>query len=132
MKIVLDTNVFVSGIFFSGPPYRILRAWRDGRLHLVYSAAIFREYERVIGELSREFPGIEGQPFLSLIRCYGDLHQSERVPGISCRDPQDLKFIECLLHSGADYLVTGDKDLLDAKLKTASILTPRQFCDRFL
>ena len=36
MRIVLDTNVFVSGIFFSGPPHRILRAWRDGRVKMVY------------------------------------------------------------------------------------------------
>ena len=30
MKIIPDTNVFVSGVFFSGPPYQILKAWRDG------------------------------------------------------------------------------------------------------
>jgi len=35
MRIVLDTNVFISGIFFSGPPHRILQGWRDGRVHLV-------------------------------------------------------------------------------------------------
>ncbi len=29
MRIVLDTNVFVSGVFFAGPPYKILEAWRD-------------------------------------------------------------------------------------------------------
>ena len=34
MKVVLDTNVFVSGVFFSGPPFEILSAWRDGRLQL--------------------------------------------------------------------------------------------------
>jgi len=39
MRIVLDTNVFVSGIFFSGPPHRILRVWRDGSVKSVYSAA---------------------------------------------------------------------------------------------
>jgi predicted nucleic acid-binding protein len=40
MKIVLDTNVFVSGIFFSGPPHRILRAWREGAVRVAYSPAI--------------------------------------------------------------------------------------------
>lgn len=132
MIIVLDTNVFVSGIFFSGPPYRILRAWRDRRLDVVYSAPIFIEYERVLNELSQAFPEVDGQPFLALLARYGVLDEPDRVPGISCRDPGDLKFIECLLHSGADCLVTGDKDLLDAKLQAASILTPRQFCDRHL
>ena len=35
MRIVMDTNVFVSGIFFRGPPYQILKAWRDGRVQLL-------------------------------------------------------------------------------------------------
>lgn len=132
MKIVLDTNVFVSGVFFSGPPYRILRAWRDGHLRIVYSAAILAEYERVLNELSEAFPGVDGHPFLGMLTRYGLLDQPDRAPAISCRDPEDLKFIECLLHSRADCLVTGDKDLLEVKLKPASILTPRQFCDRYL
>ena len=47
MRIVLDTNVFVSAAFFGGVPGRILEAWRDGRLQLVLSAAILDEYQRV-------------------------------------------------------------------------------------
>ena len=50
MIVVLDTNVFVSGVFFTGPPYRILAAWRDKQLQLPVSAALFDEY-RVVGDL---------------------------------------------------------------------------------
>ena len=132
MRIVLDTNVFVSGIFFSGPPHRILRAWRDGRVKMVYSAAIFEEYRRVLIELSRNFPQINGRPFLQFVSEYGELVQPVVISGISCRDPEDVKFIECLLQSRARCLVTGDKDLLESKVKTAAILTPRQFCDHYL
>ena len=53
MKIVLDTNVLVSGIFFSGPPYEILKAWRDGRIGLVISTEILTEYQRVADELAQ-------------------------------------------------------------------------------
>jgi putative PIN family toxin of toxin-antitoxin system len=132
MKIVLDTNVFVSGIFFSGPPYRILRAWREGFVRVVYSPAIILEYKRVLDHLSQQFPDIDGEPFLNLLRRYGEQVRPEGVSGISCRDPQDLKFLECLLYSKARCLVTGDKDLLDTQTKSALILTPRQFCDRYL
>ncbi len=52
MRIVLDTNVFVSAVFFGGVPGRILEAWRDGRLQLVLSAAILDEYQRVGQALS--------------------------------------------------------------------------------
>lgn len=56
MRIVLDTNVFVSGIFFSGPPSRILEAWRDGKIELAISPDILSEYQRVGNELSKQFP----------------------------------------------------------------------------
>jgi len=132
MKIVLDTNVFVSGIFFSGPPSRILRAWREGRVHLVYSAAIILEYRRVLADLSQQFPKINGEPFLDLVTRNGERVHPRPISGVSCRDPDDVKFLECLLSSMARCLVTGDKDLLDVRTKAALILTPRQFCDRYL
>jgi len=47
MRIVLDTNVFISGVFFSGPPFQILKAWRDEKVHLVISQEILEEYQRV-------------------------------------------------------------------------------------
>jgi AbrB family looped-hinge helix DNA binding protein len=47
VRIVLDTNVLVSGVFFGGPPGRILEAWRDRRIQLVLSPEILGEYQRV-------------------------------------------------------------------------------------
>ena len=55
MRVVLDTNVFVSGVFFSGPPFRILEAWRDGRVQLAITAEILDEYQRVGEELANSF-----------------------------------------------------------------------------
>lgn len=62
MRIILDTNVLVSGIFFSGPPRKILDAWTDGLLQIVLSLEILEEYRRVAGELQRRFPTIDIQP----------------------------------------------------------------------
>jgi len=132
VRIVLDTNVFVSGIFFSGPPHRILGAWRDGRVRIIYSPAIVEEYQRVLVELSREFPQINGQPFLDLLARYGELVHPSPAAGTVCRDPEDVKFIDCLIQSRARCLVTGDRDLLEAKVEGALILSPRQFCDQHL
>jgi putative PIN family toxin of toxin-antitoxin system len=132
MRIVLDTNVFVSGIFFSGPPHRILGAWRDGRVTIVYSPAIAEEYERVLAELSRELPQINGQPFLDLLARWGELVKPSPLAGTACRDRQDVKFIECLLDSRAYCLVSGDRDLLEARIEGSLILSPRHFCDRYL
>lgn len=56
MRVVLDTNVFVSGVFFGGVPGRILSAWGSGEVTLVLSPAILAEYRRVGEELGAEYP----------------------------------------------------------------------------
>ena len=132
MRVVLDTNVFVSGIFFSGPPSRVLRAWRDGRLTLVYSPAIFEEYDSVFIELKDDFPAINPRPVLDFLVFYGEIVHPANVAIAACRDPTDVKFLQCLLASKAHCLVTGDHDLLDDKLEGYLIVSPRQFCDRYL
>ncbi|MGB8886667.1 MAG: putative toxin-antitoxin system toxin component, PIN family [Candidatus Korobacteraceae bacterium] len=129
---MLDTNAFVSGIFFSAPPHRILMAWRDQRVTVVYSSAIYQEYQRVLAELSGNFPEINGEPFLDLVRTYGKLVHPVAASGISCRDLADIKFVDCFLQSKARCLVSGDKDLLAVQLNAGSILSPREFCDRYL
>ena len=67
MRIVLDTNVFVSGIFFTGPPHQILEAWRDGKVQLLVSPSILEEYHRVAIELTSHFQHIDLKPFLDLL-----------------------------------------------------------------
>ena len=47
LKVVLDTNVFISGVFFSGPPSSILQAWQSGEFEIVASQEILDEYQRV-------------------------------------------------------------------------------------
>ena len=132
MKVVLDTNVFVSGVFFSGPPSRVLKAWRDGRLTVVYSPEIFEEYDRVFTELTHDFPKINPRPILDFLVFYGEVVYPANVTVTGCRDPADDKFLQCLLASKADCLISGDRDLLDDKFEDCSVVSPRQFCDRYL
>ncbi|MGD8296102.1 MAG: PIN domain-containing protein [Desulfobacterales bacterium] len=84
MRIVLDTNVFVSGVFFSGPPYKILKGWRDGRLQLLLSEEILEEYHRVGELLSDEFPPIDLGPFLELLTINTELIVPEKLPNQVC------------------------------------------------
>ena len=55
MRVVLDTNVFVSGIFFTGPLHQLLEAWRDGKVQLLVSPPILEEYHRIGVELTSHF-----------------------------------------------------------------------------
>lgn len=97
MKIVLDTNVFISGVFFSGYPFEILKAWRDRRLRIIVSAEILEEYRRVGVRLSKEYPGADLEPFLALLAVEADVVLAPPLPEIVCDDPDDDKFLACAL-----------------------------------
>lgn len=60
--IVLDTNVFVSGIFWSGPPAKILNAWHEKRIEIVSSLEILDEYSRVSDILAKKYPRVDLAP----------------------------------------------------------------------
>lgn len=129
-KVILDTNVLVSGIFFSGPPARILKAWQDGHFQLVLSEDILNEYRRVIQALAAKLGRIDFELILETI-----LIESELVPSYTfetpiCEDPDDDKFLACAMASQSNYLVTGDNHLLKlGKFLDTNIITPRHFID---
>ena len=70
MRIVLDTNVFISGIFFSGPPSQVLKAWKGKHIQIVLSEEILTEYQRVGEELSSKYSKIDIGPIIDLLTIY--------------------------------------------------------------
>lgn len=133
MKVVLDTNVFISGVFFSGLPYQILKAWRDGKIQLVISEKIFEEYVRVSENLSQKFPKISLNPLLELLTVKAEFNTVLGLPKPICADPEDDKFLECAIASKVKVLISGDKHLLEVSgFREIEIITPRKFLDEFL
>ena len=109
MRIVLDTNVFVSAVFFDGVPGRILEAWRDGRLHLVLSAAILDEYQRVGQVLSAPSTGVDLEPILALLTVEAEIIEAPALPEQVSPDPDDDKFLACAVAAKARFVVSGPK-----------------------
>jgi putative PIN family toxin of toxin-antitoxin system len=68
MRIVLDTNVFISGVFFTGPPSDFLKEWRDGKVQVLVSPSILDEYQRIGAELALQFRDVDLKPFLDLFK----------------------------------------------------------------
>ena len=133
MKVILDTNVFVSGVFFTGPPYRILEAWRDGKLQLVISEDILEEYRRVGEVLVERFPSIDLRPFLALMTVSAEMSPSKRFAAPLCDDPDDDMFIACALASKCKMIVSGDKHLLKmSEFRGIKVLSPREFVDQHI
>ena len=133
MRIVLDTNVLISGIFFTGPPYQILEAWRDGNLQILVSPAILEEYRRVMNELVSQFEAINLDPFLDLLTLRSEIVLAPLMPRIIKEDPSDDKFLECAVAGKAVCIVSGDKHLLKlSEFRGIRILTPRHFIQMYL
>jgi len=133
LKIVLDTNVFISGVFFTGPPYKILKAWRDGRIQILISEEIIEEYRRVGELLSKQFADIEFGPILQLLTINAELVQPRTLTAPVCEDPDDDKFFECAISGNCNLIVSGDNHLLKASgHKGIEVIRPRNFVDNYL
>jgi len=133
VKIVLDTNVFISGVFFTGPPYQILKAWRDGNVEIIISEEILEEYIRVGDRLEMQFPNIDIRSIFELLAVKAEIVSSLILPDQICEDPDDDKFLACAIASGARHVVSGDKHLLKvAGYRSIEVLTPRKFVDAYL
>ena len=133
MRVILDTNVFVSGVFFGGPPYEILNAWREGRLQLVLSPEILAEYQRVGVDLARQFPQVDLEPFLELVVSQAHFFDPPTLPEPICDDPDDDKFLACALAAGCKHVVSGDRHILRVTgYRGIAVLRPRQFVDEHL
>ena len=133
MKIVLDTNVFISGIFFSGPPSIILQAWRDSKNQIILSEEILEEYQRVAEELSSKFPAVDIDRIIELLTIYGEVFETKDISVSICEDLDDNKFIECAIASNSKLIVSGDKHLLNITgYHGISVLNPKGYIDNHL
>jgi putative PIN family toxin of toxin-antitoxin system len=133
MRGVLDTNVFISGIFFSGPPSRILKAWEDRRFQIVLSQDILIEYQRVAEDLSRKFPTVDIVPIIELVTIHGQVVDTQGFDISICEDPDDDKFLECAVAGKCEIIVSGDKHLLRVEeYQGITILNPRNFVEKYL
>jgi len=97
IKAILDTNVVVSGVFWRGAPFEILKIWQKQRFHLVISPPILDEYRRVLDEMTKK----HRLPVLGSVLTIIELH-SEMVEPVTfvrpvCSDPDDDKFLEAAL-----------------------------------
>lgn len=139
MRLVLDTNMLVSGLLFpDGPPSRLVKAWRSGAFDLVISDFVIDELTRTWAHLA---PRLMSSPddladFIDTIGVRAELLHIDaamlaQASSAGLPDPNDLPVLALLIGSGADHLVTGDKNLL-ALADTCPILTPAEFADRFV
>lgn len=131
LRVVLDTNVLVSGLAYPGSvPGRIMATWRQGGLEVVLSRFILDEMIRVLPRLPRigMAPG-EIRDLADSFMLLADIVEPVGPPDTALRDPGDQPVLLTLRTANARYLISGDKDLL-ALADRYPVITPADFWSR--
>lgn len=133
MKVVFDTNVIVSSVLSKeGVPARLVRRWRAKGFDLMVSSAVLSEYGRALGYSNlRPLHGLDDA---AIAQTVDDFRQEALMvePSVTLsvvvRDESDNRFLECAVEGGADFIVSGDRHLLDiGTYHGIRIITPAAF-----
>lgn len=131
MRVVLDTNVLVSALIRrTSVPGALLEAWRDGRLEVVVSSALLAELERVLAyPRLRRYLALTADEARSLVAELRDVALIADAVDVEVvtRDPDDDHVLAAAVAGGAEYIVSGDRDLLElGDYHGIEIVTPAQ------
>ncbi len=132
MKVVIDTNVFVSS-FFGGNPRAIIDLWKAGKLTLCLSRSIVDEYTEVLKRLGLHNDQ-ELEELLMLFARGIHILFTTKTPTLYIieKDPDDNKFIECAVALHSQCIISGDKALVEVQnYMGIKILTPKKFLDHY-
>lgn len=132
MKVVIDTNIFVSS-FFGGKPREIIELWKNRHIILCLSNEIIEEYIEVLQRIGLQNEKELNELLALFAKSYNCIFTS-KTPSIKIieTDPDDNKFIECAVALNAQYIITGDNDILEIKnYMGIKVVTPHQFLEDF-
>ncbi len=130
VKAVVDTSVFLPGVFFGGPPGDVLAAWRGGRIEIAVSPEILREYVRIGERLSARFPDAGFERVMDAIATDAALVSAPPLPEPACEDGDDDKFLACAVAAGAGYVVSSDRALLaTSPYRSVTVLRSHDFLE---
>jgi uncharacterized protein len=126
-RIVIDTNIYISAIFWGGKPREVVDLGRNGQISIFRSSEI---EEEIFRKLKTKFKLSDDESAQILL----DLSTFTTLINVDCKieiiddDPDDNKFIECAASSRSSYIVSGDKHLLNLrKYKEIKILKAAEF-----
>jgi uncharacterized protein len=134
VRVVLDTNVVMSGLFFGGLPSKILEAWNRGGFEWVVSGAVLTAYRRVGLELGARYPARRAvvAAFLSAVDARATLVAAAPLRDPVTADPDDDMLFALALTARAHAIVSGDQHVRAYDgWRRIPVHTPRSFVDTF-
>lgn len=132
MRIVLDTNVFISGIFWEGnASAAIIDAWRNGNFTLVSSHSILEEFVRVLRSFKIKMDEEMIEEWQCMIIENAIIVEPLQKLEIVKADPSDNKFFEVAIAGNTDYIISQDRHLLQVReYQNIQVLTPSEFLQK--
>jgi putative PIN family toxin of toxin-antitoxin system len=127
MRVVLDTNIFISAVL-GGRLGIIIDEWKAGKFTLIVTDAVAREYLEVINRPKFKIPHDEIIATSDYLLQIAEFVTPEEEILVIVADPTDNKFLEAAIAGRADYIVSGDNHLLEIGLfRDIPIITAREF-----
>ena len=133
MRLVLDTNVLISGLFWNGAPARVLDRVDEGLDRLFISRALLQELADVLArpKFSKTFLRFQEDPrdLIAAVAARAILIEPKPFASVVIlADPADDRVLACAATAGADYIVSGDNHLLRlGSFGSMPIVTPGDY-----
>ncbi len=128
IRVVVDTNVLVSGLLFGGPPGELVTLWKKGKIRPLCSKEIVEEYIRVLAYPRFELSESEIDFILTHeILPFFDVLKIKSGKSFVAVDPSDDKFIWCAFEGKAQVIISGDEHLLNLSTSPVPVVTPSLF-----
>jgi uncharacterized protein len=133
-RVVLDTKVLVSALLFRGKVSRFAALWQQGRLVPLFSKETFGELRKVLTYPKFALDQKEIGAILedAILPFFEIVDSVEPIKGV-CTDPDDDPYIACAVSGRAEFVVTGDAQLVGLKqYRTVKFITPSEFLKRLV
>jgi putative PIN family toxin of toxin-antitoxin system len=129
-KVVIDTNVFISGFGWDGKPEIVLTLLQEHRIQNYISDAIYEELKKVVSYPKLKFSGTLQNKILEFVFFYSEFVEPAKHLSIVTKDPADNIFIECAIDANTEFIISGDQHLLSLrKYKTLKIVDVVEFLE---
>ena len=133
MRVVVDTNVFISSFLGKGPPRKIIDLWKQGFITICLSMPIVEEYTEILARLGLSGTREIDEIIQLFVQGYNSIFiANPKEVNLIFNDKDDIKFFECAVSLKAEYIVSGDKEVLSVSnyfgIKT---LSPSEFMKLF-